>query len=87
MKNSPKVTVADLSHEIRNRLTYIMLSSNVLRSELQTILSDKQRREFSNIDSAAEKIRGLLDNLDGLLLTELAEARLKEAAADLLIGG
>jgi signal transduction histidine kinase len=87
MKNPLKPTVADLSHEIRNRLTYIMLSSDVLRLELQTIMSEKQQKELSNIDIAAEKIASLLDELDDLLLTEVAGTRFKREIAELLIGG
>jgi signal transduction histidine kinase len=87
MKNPLKPTVADLSHEIRNRLTYIMLSSNVLRLELQKIMSERQQKELSNIDTAAEKIRGLLDDLEAALLTDLQESRFKAHAADLFIGG
>jgi signal transduction histidine kinase len=87
MKSPAKPNVTDLSHEIHNRLTYIMLSSNVLRFELQKTLSEKQRKEFSNIDTAAERIRALIDALDGLLLAEVAEARFKQDTADLLIGG
>jgi len=71
MNKPSKRNVADLIHEIRNRLTYIMLSSNALYLDLQKSLSEKQQKEFSNIDIAAETIRALMDELDALLLPGL----------------
>jgi hypothetical protein len=87
MNKSNQQTADDLLHQIRNRLTYIMLSSHTLRCDLQEVLSEEQRTEFCQIDVAAEEIRSILDNLTRLVFTELAEPRLKREEVDLLIGG
>jgi signal transduction histidine kinase len=87
MKNLPGQNAADLSHEMRNRLTYIMLASNALCLELQTVLSDEQRQQFCKIDIAAEELRGLLNNLTALWLTEVTESRINHEETALLIGG
>jgi signal transduction histidine kinase len=87
MKKPTQQAAADLSHQIRNRLTYIMLSSAGLCLELRQTLSEEQRKEFGKIDVAAEEIRGLLDNLLNLLVRELAEPAYKEEEIALLIGG
>ena len=79
--------VADLSYKIRNRLTYVMLSCDTLRFELQKVLSEEQQKEFRNIGVSGEEIRRTLDDLVGLVLAELAEPRLKEEEIALLIGG
>jgi signal transduction histidine kinase len=87
MKNLPGQNAADLSHEMRNRLTYIMLASNALCLELQTVLSDEQQQQFCKIDIAAEELRGLLNNLTALWLTEVTESRINHEETALLIGG
>jgi hypothetical protein len=87
MNKSNQQTADDLSHQIRNRLTYIMLSSHTLRCDLQEVLSKEQRKEFCQIDVAAEEIRSILDDLMRLVFAELAEPRLKREEVDLLIGG
>lgn len=86
MKKPTQQATADLSQQIRNRLTYIMLSSAGLCHELRQTLSQEQRKEFGKIAVAAEEIRGLLDDLPNRLVRELAEAH-KEQEIALLIGG
>jgi signal transduction histidine kinase len=87
MKKTTQQTAADMSHEIRNRLTYIMLSCDGLSHELQNVLAKEQLKEFSNIDVAATEIRTILDDLLRLLLAEIAEPRYKEEELNFLIGG
>lgn len=55
--------LAQLSHQICNHLTQIMLASNLLQLDLQEILSGEQRHEFKGIDEGARQIRILLARL------------------------
>ncbi len=63
MSVSNKEALAQLSHEICNHLTQIMLASNLLQLDLEEILSGEQRRQFKAIDEGAEHIRTLLGRL------------------------
>jgi hypothetical protein len=60
---SNKEVLAQLSHQICNHLTQIMLASNLLQLDLQEILSGEQRHEFKGIDEGAQQIRTLLTRL------------------------
>lgn len=87
MKKLTQQAVADFSYQVRNQLTFIMLSSDTLHFDLQKLISEEQRQEFLKIDVAAKEIRGLLENFVSLMLNEIAEPRFKEEELDLLIGG
>ena len=64
-KQQTKQTIPDLFHQVRNQLTYIMLSTDILYLELQEFISEEQRDEFQKINIAAEEIRSM-DAIDEL---------------------
>jgi len=64
MSVSSKEALAQLSHEICNHLTQIMLASNLLQLDLEEMLSGEQRRQFKAIDEGVQHIRTLLDRLN-----------------------
>ncbi len=82
-----KQTIPDLSHQIRNRLTCIMLGTDILRFKLQRFLSEEQRDEFHKINIAAEEIRRRLEDLLDLAgLGKLAESHVSGKGTDRPIG-
>ncbi len=77
MAVSNKEALAELSHEICNHLTQIMLASNLLQLDLQELLTREQQHQFKGIDEGAQHIRRLLARLkrvadtgSGMLRTE-----------------
>ena len=63
MAVSNKEALAQLSHQICNHLTQIMLASNLLQLDLQEMLSGEQQHQFKGIDEGAQRIRTLLARL------------------------
>lgn len=72
MNTTQRETVADLSAQIRNRLTCIMLSASTLRIDLRTTLSEQQQEELSQIDLTAKEIQRIVDCLTKLIPIEAA---------------
>jgi K+-sensing histidine kinase KdpD len=63
MAVSNREALAQLSHQICNSLTQIMIASNLLQLDLQEILSTDQICQFKGIDEGAQQIRTLLARL------------------------
>jgi signal transduction histidine kinase len=63
MAASNREALAQLTHQICNSLTQIMIASNLLQLDLQETLSTDQTRQFKGIDEGAEQIRILLGRL------------------------
>lgn len=72
MNTTQQETVADLSAQIRNRLTCIMLCASTLRIDLRTTLSEQQQQELSEIDLTAKEIQRIVDCLTKLIPMEAA---------------
>ena len=72
---SNKEALAQLSHEICNHLTQIMLASNLLQLDLEETLSGEQQHQFKGIDEGAERIRALLARLKRVTEAESGLAR------------
>jgi signal transduction histidine kinase len=71
MAVSNREALAQLSHQICNSLTQVMIASNLLQLELQEILSADQTRQFKGIDEGAQQIRTLLARLRRVTEAEL----------------
>jgi nitrogen fixation/metabolism regulation signal transduction histidine kinase len=80
-------SIADFSYQVRNQLTFIMLSSETLHHDLKNVISEEQREEFRKIDVAAKEIKQLLEKFVNLTLDEITEPRIKEEELASLIGG
>jgi K+-sensing histidine kinase KdpD len=61
-----KEALAQLSHEMSNHLTQIILASNLLKLDLEQTLSGEQQHQFKGIDEGAQQIRALLMRLKRL---------------------
>jgi len=78
-------TVANLSAQIRNRLTYILLSASMLRIDLQAELSKEQEQELLQIDRTAKEIQSIIDSLIAFIPTEKAVGVDDENIANLAV--
>ena len=79
MAVSIKEALDQLSHQICNHLTQIMLASNLLQLDLQEILSGEQRHQFKGIDEGAQQIRTLLARLKRVTEAESGSLRPKQS--------
>jgi hypothetical protein len=67
MSDEQRELIDQSAHELRNRLTFIMLCSDVLKLDLQNVLTREHEREFQRMGRLLEETRAVLNTLLGQL--------------------
>jgi len=70
MSDEKREIIDQSAHELRNRLTFIMLCSDMLKLDLQDVLTREHEREFQRMGRLLQETRAVLNTLLGQLELE-----------------
>jgi hypothetical protein len=84
MTDKQRQAIRDSAHLLRSRLTYLLLCSHALKSDLADKLSNNQEPEFQQLDTVLEETKATLQILLKQLEPELAARSIKECAVEMI---
>jgi hypothetical protein len=76
--------IRESAHRLRSHLTYILLGTYTLRSDLRCKLSPKELAEFQQLDNVLEETKAVLQKLLKQLEPELKARPIKDADVQML---